>query len=103
MKKGDTSKFLSDWTANKKESDALYHSEQINKEETHIIKEEPVLKPAPVNHPIEPYDNSNKPMLIKYLNMGADALSISVKQLTNYICFGAVICVMLGIGQSYIT
>ena len=42
-------------------------------------------------------------MLIKYLNMGADALGISVKQLTNYICFGAVICVMLGIGQSYIT
>ena len=42
-------------------------------------------------------------MLIKYLNIGADALGISVKQLTNYICFGAVICVMLGIGQSYIT
>ena len=35
--------------------------------------------------------------------MTADALGISVKQLTNYVCAFSVICVMLGIGQSYIT
>ena len=28
---------------------------------------------------------------------------IPVKQLANYLCFGSVICVMLGIGQQYIT
>ena len=40
---------------------------------------------------------------MEYFNKAADAVGVPPKKLMNYLMYGSVVCVMLGVGQTYIT